>query len=67
MTSIETLGGKIDEIHQSGGLQKLTPKDVCIGLLCIARHSDGYLYRARVVDQLKNSVCSVKFIDYGDN
>ena len=67
LAALENLNGKIDEINQSSGLQQLKPEDVCIGLLCIARHSDGYLYRARVVDQLKNSVCSVKFIDYGDN
>ena len=67
LTSLEILNGKIDHIQQSQGLRQMTSEDVCIGLLCIARHSDGYLYRARVVDQMKNSVCSVKFIDYGDN
>ena len=67
LAAIENLNGRIDEIHQSKSLLELTSEDVCIGLLCIARHSDGYLYRARVVDQMKNSVCSVKFIDYGDN
>ena len=67
LAALEALNGKIDQIHHSNGMKQLTLEDVCIGLLCIARHSDGYLYRARVVDQMKNSVCSVKFIDYGDN
>ena len=67
LNSLETLNGKIDQIQQSQGIRQMTSEDVCIGLLCIARHSDGYLYRARVVDQMKNSVCAVKFIDYGDN
>ena len=55
LAALEALNGKIDQIHHSNGMKQLTPEDVCIGLLCIARHSDGYLYRARVVDQMKSS------------
>ena len=63
--SLDSLSNKIDE--SSAHLEPVNPEDVCTNLLCIARNgSDGYLYRAKIVEQLENSVCTVKYIDYGD-
>ena len=68
LSSLDDLNDQIDKSSKGKGLKSIESKDICIGLLCIACNSkDGDLYRARVVDQLKNGVCSVKYIDFGDN
>ena len=65
---IDDLSAKIEDLGSKNKLEALDISDVSIGLLCLARSGvDGVLYRARVINQLENSVISVKYIDYGDS
>jgi len=66
--SINDLSAKFEELGAKSKLQTIEVEDIAIGLLCVARNGlDGLFYRARVIQELENSVCSVKYIDYGDS
>ena len=68
ISSLDELDKEIEDYSNKKGLAPMESEYISIGILCIARNgSDGRLYRARIVDQMKNSVVVVKYIDYGDN
>lgn len=65
-TELPLLMDRIEDLYSGSSTDQYQPNELRIGMLCIAKFSDGIWYRAKVIQVYEHGTVQVLFIDYGN-